>query len=127
MAARLTTGEVRAYLDSRPGWIVLTALGPDGFPHSVPIGYFRVGDEVYIGCRAGTRKLKNIAGNSRVSLLLESGSTMQDIKGVMIQGEVTVYTDLVLCSASPAGLLAGEAEQRASSPRSHGQGRRTSG
>lgn len=93
MAARLTTEEVHAFLDSRPGWIMLTTLGPDGYPHTVPIGYFRLGDEVYIGCRADTQKLKNIARNPRVSLLLESGSTMQDIKGVMIQGEATVYTD----------------------------------
>jgi PPOX class probable F420-dependent enzyme len=91
--ARLSIDEVHAFLDSRPGWIVLTTIGRDGYPHSVPIGYFRVGNEVYIGCRAGTQKLKNIARNPRVSVLLETGSSMADIKGVLIQGEAEVYTD----------------------------------
>ena len=60
MPAKLTNDEVNSFLDSHPGWITLTTIGRDGFPHSVPIGYFRLGDDVYIGCRAGSQKLKNI-------------------------------------------------------------------
>jgi len=92
MPATLTRDEARAYLDAKPGWIILTTIGRDGFPHSIPIGYFRLGDEVYIGCRAGTQKLKNIQRNPHVSLLVQSGSNMQDIKGLMIQGEASVLT-----------------------------------
>ncbi len=92
MPGKLTRDEVNGFLDSRPGWIALTTLGKDGYPHTVPIGYFRLGDEVYIGCRAGTQKLKNIERNPKVSLMIESGKTMQDIKGVVIQGEATVLT-----------------------------------
>ena len=55
-------------------------------PHSIPIGYFRDGDTVYVGGRAGTQKTKNVERNPNVSLLLQSGSSMQDIKGLMIQG-----------------------------------------
>jgi nitroimidazol reductase NimA-like FMN-containing flavoprotein (pyridoxamine 5'-phosphate oxidase superfamily) len=98
MVAKLTSDEVDAFLDSRPGWITLTTIGRDGFPHSVPIGYFRLGDDVYIGCRAGTQKLKNIERNPRVSVMLEAGSSMRDIKGLLIQGTATVYTE-------PADLL----------------------
>ncbi len=89
----MTQDEVNAFLDSRPGWIALTTIGKDGFPHTVPIGYFRMGDDVFIGCRAGTQKLKNIERNPRVSVMLESGNTMQDIKGVCIQGEAEVILD----------------------------------
>jgi PPOX class probable F420-dependent enzyme len=92
MPAKLTKDEAHAYLDSRPGWIILTTIGRDGRPHSVPIGYFRVGDEVYIGCRAGTQKLKNIERNPNVTVLLQSGDSMQNIKGLMIQGTATVLT-----------------------------------
>ena len=90
MPGKMTLDEVNAFLDSKPGWIALTTIGKDGYPHTVPIGYFRLGDEVYIGCRKGTQKLKNIERNPRVSLMLESGSTMADIKGVIIQGEGSV-------------------------------------
>src|SRR5215213_3641662 len=93
MPGTLTDDEVNAFLDSRPRWIILTTLGRDGYPHSVPIGYFRVGEDIFIGCRAGTQKLKNIERDPKVSLLLESGQTMADIKGVMIQGDARVVTE----------------------------------
>jgi len=78
----------------------------------VPLGYFRLGDNIYIGCRAGTQKTKNIERNPQVSLVLESGSTMQDIKGVMIQGQATVHTDpeTVLRLSREAARLRGVAE-----------------
>jgi nitroimidazol reductase NimA-like FMN-containing flavoprotein (pyridoxamine 5'-phosphate oxidase superfamily) len=98
MPAKMTKDEVHAFLDSKPGWIALTTMSKDGFPHTVPIGYFRVGDDVVIGCRARTQKLLNIERNPRVSVMLESGRTMQDIKGVCIQGTATVIAD-------PAGVL----------------------
>ena len=93
MPAKLSKDEVNAFLDSKPGWIALTTMSKDGYPHTVPIGYFRLGDDVYIGCRAGSQKLKNIERDPKVSLMLESGGSMQDIKGVVIQGEATVTTD----------------------------------
>ena len=93
MPARMTDQEVKAFLDAKPGWIVLSTIGRDGYPHSVPLGYFRLGDDIYIGCRAGTQKTKNIERNPKVSLVLESGSSRKDIKGVMIQGHATVHTD----------------------------------
>jgi hypothetical protein len=93
MPASLTQAEVHEYLDSRPAWIILTTIGRDGAAHSVPIGYFRLGDDVYVGCRANTQKTKNIERNPNVTLLLQSGSTMQDIKGVMIQGAGSVVTE----------------------------------
>lgn len=92
MPAAMTREEVQAFLDSGPGWIVLTTIGRDGYPHSVPIGYFRIGDDVYLGCRDKTQKVLNARRNPKVSLSLESGSTMRDIKGVLIQGVATIYT-----------------------------------
>ncbi len=89
----MTPQEVHDFLDTKPGWIILSTIGRDGYPHSVPLGYFRLGDDIYMGCRAGTQKVKNIERNPQVSLVLETGSTMRDIKGVMIQGQATVYTD----------------------------------
>lgn len=92
MTAALTLDEIHAFLDSRPGWIALTTQGKDGYPHTIPIGYFRDGDAVCMGCRAPTQKTRNIERNPRVSLMLESGSSMADIKGVVIQGDAEVIT-----------------------------------
>ncbi len=114
MPATLTLDEAHAYLDSKPGWIILTTIGRDGMPHSVPIGYFRLGDDVYVGCRAGAQKLKNIERNPNVSLLVQSGGSMQDIKGVMIQGTGVVFTsdDDILRLSREAARVRGVPEEQ---------------
>lgn len=93
MPARLTDSDIDAFLDSRPGWIVLSTIGPDGFPHSVPLGYFRDGAILYSGVRDGTAKVRNIEANPRVCLMLESGRTMGDIRGVMLQGQARIHRE----------------------------------
>ena len=93
MPGPLTDAEIEQYLDSRPGWIMLTTIGRDGYPHTVPIGYFRLGDEIFMGCRHPTQKTVNVERNPKVSLLVESGGSMQDIKGLMIQGEADIVVD----------------------------------
>ncbi len=108
MPGPLTDAEVEEYLDSRPGWIMLTTIGRDGYPHTVPIGYFRLGDEIYMGCRHPTQKTLNVERNPKVSLLVESGGSMQDIKGLMIQGNA----DLVLDDAERLELMREAARQR---------------
>jgi nitroimidazol reductase NimA-like FMN-containing flavoprotein (pyridoxamine 5'-phosphate oxidase superfamily) len=104
---------VHAFLDAKPGWIVLSTIGRDGYPHSVPLGYFRLGEALYIGCRAGTQKVKNIERNPHVSLVLESGTVRQELKGVMIQGYATVHTDpeTTLRLSRGAARLRGVAEE----------------
>ena len=36
MAESLDPEAFNDFLDSKPGWIVLTTIAPDGYPHSVP-------------------------------------------------------------------------------------------
>ena len=60
MPGKMSKEEVDAFLDSKPGWMMLTSQGSDGYPHSVPIGYFRDGDRIFMGCRDNTQKIKNI-------------------------------------------------------------------
>ena len=43
MPRKMSIEEAHEFLDSKPGWIALTTIGPDGFPHTVPLGYFRLG------------------------------------------------------------------------------------
>ena len=93
MPRKLSRQEAHDFLDSKPGWIMLSTIGPEGFPHTVPLGYFRLSDEILMGVRTKTRKLSNIQANPKVSLLLESGRTIGDIKGIMIQGMATVHAD----------------------------------
>lgn len=93
MPRKLSDEEVEAYLDSRPGWAVLSTIDKDGFPHSVPLGYFRLGRDIIMGVRDGTRKIANIESNPNVSVLLEDGSTMADIRGVLLQGRARIVRE----------------------------------
>ena len=93
MPRKLSDEEIEAFLDSRPGWAALSTIDDDGFPHTVPLGYFRLGRDVVMGVRDGTRKVANVESNPNVSIMLEDGSSMADIRGVMIQGHARIVRD----------------------------------
>ena len=93
MPRKLSDEEVEAYLDSRPCWAILSTIDKDGFPHTVPLGYFRLGRDIVMGVRDGTRKVANVEGNPIVSVLLEDGSSMADIRGVMLQGRARIVRE----------------------------------
>jgi nitroimidazol reductase NimA-like FMN-containing flavoprotein (pyridoxamine 5'-phosphate oxidase superfamily) len=93
MPRKLTDEQIEAYLDSRPGWAILSTIDDDGFPHSVPLGYFRLGHDIVMGVRDGTHKVSNVESNPNVSVLLEDGSSMADIRGVMLQGRARIVRD----------------------------------
>ena len=113
MPRKMTIQEAHGFLDSKPGWIALTTIDPDGYPHTVPLGYFRLDNDIVMGVRGNTHKLRNIQENPKVSLLLESGNSMQDIKGLMVQGTATVHSspDEALRFAREAARLRGVPEQ----------------
>jgi nitroimidazol reductase NimA-like FMN-containing flavoprotein (pyridoxamine 5'-phosphate oxidase superfamily) len=93
MARSMSIEEAEQFLDSKPRWISLSSIGSDGFPHTVPLGYFRVSTSIYLGCRDNTQKVRNIERNPKVSLSLDSGTTMQDIKGVLLRGDASIIRD----------------------------------
>jgi len=93
MPGKMSKEEVDAFLDSKPGWMMLTSQGRDGYPHTVPIGYFRDGDRIFLGCRDNTQKVKNIERNPKVSLVIEDGKTMSDLRGILFRGDASVVRE----------------------------------
>tara|TARA_B110000003_G_C16531951_1_gene489267 strand:+ start:619 stop:1032 length:414 start_codon:yes stop_codon:yes gene_type:complete len=85
--------EAWEYIESKPGWIALSTNGHDGFPHTVPIGYFASDGEIFIGCIDRTQKVKNVERNKKISLMLESGETMANLKGVLIKADAEIIRD----------------------------------
>lgn len=66
--------------------MVLTTLDEDGFPHSVPMGYFPFEGKLYLGCRRATRKVRNLLRDPRVSLYVDNGRAEKPHLVVSIQG-----------------------------------------
>jgi nitroimidazol reductase NimA-like FMN-containing flavoprotein (pyridoxamine 5'-phosphate oxidase superfamily) len=109
----MTKDVAYAFLDSRPGWIVLSTIDGKGYPHAVPLGYFRDGDDVYVPAR-GQRRV-NIARNPKVSLLLETGGAgMGELKGLVIQGDAALVEepDEVLRLSRRSATLRGTTEDK---------------
>ena len=93
MPRKLTDEEIEAFLDSRPGWAMLSTIDSDGYPHTVPLGYFRLGRDIVMGVRDRTRKVANVEADPRVSVMLEDGSSMADIRGVMLRGRARIVRE----------------------------------
>ena len=90
MPATLTRDEAYALLDSQPGWLMLTTIGSNGYPHSIPAAYVRIGDDIYVGGGGGKQRLKNVERNPKVSAVVEVGTTFPDLQGVLIQGDAEI-------------------------------------
>lgn len=88
--AELSKHEIRELLEKKDRWVALSTVGPQGFPHTVPIGYFLVGEKLVMGCRDGTQKVKNIERNPKVSVLWENGRGQDALIGVLFRGQARV-------------------------------------
>jgi nitroimidazol reductase NimA-like FMN-containing flavoprotein (pyridoxamine 5'-phosphate oxidase superfamily) len=93
MPRKLSDEQIEAFLDSRPSWAMLSTIDGDGFPHTVPLGYFRLDRDIVMGVRDGTHKVANVENNPKASVLFEDGSSMADIRGVMFQGHARIVRE----------------------------------
>ena len=97
MPVSLSREEAYEYLNSRPGFMTVTTIDRRGYPHSVPIGYSVVGDDIYLAGRETSQRLKNVRRNPKMSVMIDSGSGMSDIKGLIVQGDAEVVDDPATC------------------------------
>ena len=91
---RMTRDEIRAYL--REGHtMTLVTNGAKGHPHAVAM-FYALDDDLTIrfATHAASQKIRNIERDPRVTLLVESGTAYGELRGVMIEGEARLETDL---------------------------------
>jgi nitroimidazol reductase NimA-like FMN-containing flavoprotein (pyridoxamine 5'-phosphate oxidase superfamily) len=110
--AELSPQQIKDILNKKEHWVVLSTTGPNGYPHSVPIGYFLIDNKLILGCRDGTQKVKNIERDGRVSLLWENGRGEDSLKGILFQGDARIVRD----SAERMELKAEACRQRGVAP-----------
>jgi len=90
----LDTTEAGSRADRRlreEGVAWLTTVRADGQPQSVPVWFLWDGETFLVYSRPDQQKLKNIAGNPRVGLHLNSSSRGGDV--VSVEGEAGVAED----------------------------------
>lgn len=97
--------EVDAFLrESRTA--VLVTLGPDGMPE--PVGmWFVVDDEgvVWMRTYAKSQKVINLQRDSRAALLVETGDSYAELRGVQLTGHIELSDDVERICEVLAGLM----------------------
>ena len=89
----LTPAEQREYLESSHT-IILTTLDRQGYPHSVAMWYAVEPDgAVVMTTFRKAQKVRNVERDPRCALLVESGRTYEELKGLLIRGRASVEQD----------------------------------
>jgi PPOX class probable F420-dependent enzyme len=91
---QMSPDEIRNYL--REGHtMTFVTNGPRGYPHAVAM-FFTIDDELTIRMATyrDSQKVKNIERDPKVSLLVETGTAYSELRGVMLEGDAEITTDL---------------------------------
>jgi PPOX class probable F420-dependent enzyme len=90
---KLSEEEQRELLESERV-VVVSTLGPRGWPHSMPLWYVLRGGEVWTYTYAKSQKVRNLERNPRATLVVETGREYGELRGVMIEAEAEIHRDL---------------------------------
>jgi PPOX class probable F420-dependent enzyme len=90
---QLTDEEQRELLESERV-VVVSSIGPRGWPHSMPLWYVPRDSEIWIYTYAKSQKVKNLERDPRATLLLEIGHEYGELRGFQIEAEAEIHRDL---------------------------------
>src|ERR1700730_9685153 len=89
---QLTPDEQAAFL-KEPNKAALATIDKDGFPHVVAMGFLARDGAIYMTSYAKAQKVLNIRRNPKVAVMVESGKTYADFRGILIRGLCEVIED----------------------------------
>jgi PPOX class probable F420-dependent enzyme len=90
---KLTDEEQRDLIESER-IVVVSSLGPRGWPHVMPLWYVPRDGDVWIWTYAKSQKVKNLERDPRATLLIETGNEYTELRGVQIEAEAELIRDL---------------------------------
>jgi PPOX class probable F420-dependent enzyme len=89
---KLTDEEQRDLIESER-IVVVSSLGPRGWPHVMPLWYVPRDGDVWIWTYAKSQKVRNLERDPRATLLIEAGHEYTELRGVMIEAEAVLHRD----------------------------------
>ncbi len=91
---RMTNEEISGFMRSSKTMICVSN-GKSGHPHPMPM-WFAVDDDntVYMTTFRKSQKINNLMNDPRVSLLVESGETYQELKSFLIYTQAEIIDDI---------------------------------
>jgi PPOX class probable F420-dependent enzyme len=90
---KLTAGEQRELIETERV-VVVSSLGPRGWPHVMPLWYVPRDGEIWIWTYAKSQKVRNLERDPRATLLIETGVEYVELRGVQIEAEAEIIRDL---------------------------------
>lgn len=88
----MTDDEMRAYLESQKILNVAT-IGPSGHPHLVAMWYAHVDDALCFWTFGKSQKVMNLRRDPKMTGLVESGESYNELKGVELVGTGELVDD----------------------------------
>ena len=73
--------------------VVVSSIGPRGWPHSMPMWYVPRDGEVWVWTYAKSQKVRNLERDPRATLLIETGHSYSELRGAMIEAEAEIHRD----------------------------------
>ncbi len=73
--------------------VVVSTIGPRGWPHSMPLWYVPRDGEIWIYTYAKSQKVRNLERDPRATLLVETGHHYHELRGVEIEAEAEIHRD----------------------------------
>jgi PPOX class probable F420-dependent enzyme len=89
---QLTDSERRGLIESERV-VVVSSIGPRGWPHSMPLWYVPRDGEIWIYTYAKSQKVKNLERDPRATLMLETGHEYGELRGVQVEAEAEIHRD----------------------------------
>jgi PPOX class probable F420-dependent enzyme len=88
----LSDKELAEFLESGHT-LQVASIDADGYPHLAPMWYVVRDGKITFRSFTKSQKILNLRRNPKLSVLLESGETYDELKGVMIRGTATLIDD----------------------------------
>ena len=73
--------------------VVVASLGPDGWPHLMPLWYVPRADGLWAWTYAKSQKIRNLERDPRCTLQVEAGDAYSELRGVMYKARAVLQRD----------------------------------
>ena len=100
---KLTDAEQAELLDQERV-VVVSSLGPRGWPHSMPMWFLVRDGEIWIWTYAKSQKVKNLERDPRATLLVEAGDEYTELRGIQIEAEAELIHETARVAEFGRGL-----------------------
>ena len=88
----LTEAE-RAELLATERVVIVSTIGPRGWPHSMPMWFCVRDGEIWVWTYAKSQKVRNLERDPRATLLVETGETYTELRGIQVEAEAELVRD----------------------------------